>query len=199
MVSPAPESVAGQELRRAQDALGCAPVRQGVSALQLPQDLLKVADMVLAGSPANHDPVGNRASADSHAGNVGFKEEVFYSLCWQTPPGCAVGMTWSHGACGSLDFRVDQPDGRVLVVAPAYFRRYKPRLGLADTLGRLSDEDDAYVALYAPSAWLPRLAWTPAGRLDLRRTLAQCFPREATLVTLGAYTLELEYDLCGKD
>ena len=105
-------------------------------------------------------------------------------------------MTYSSSACGKLDYWFDNFDGRALIVMPAFFRSYKPRKGFADTLERLSDEDDCQVACYIPGTWIPLFVFTEQGMLDVRQTFHAVLRRHGgTLLTLGAYTCELEVDL----
>ena len=207
MYSPSAETLAGNELRLSMERLQAAGCKQempiqGVSALQIPESLKEGALMFIAGSPANHDSSGKRASSDSRAGNVAFKEEVFYSLCWNTTAHQGVFMTYSAAACRILEYWVDRYDGRVLLVTPAHFALYRPRQGLADTLDDLTTDGklETIVAAYVPSSWVPLLGWAN-GKLDMRKSISNildCFP-QGNVVTLAAYTGELELDLCGID
>ena len=147
MVSPPPSSIAGAELatnlmKIKQSGVTVHGPRQGVSAFRVPGDLLAGTCVFLIGSPAGHDPFNVPLDQDTASGNVRFKEEVFYSLCYATPPDSAVVMTYSNGACGRLEFWTlpDTYPPRTLVVAPAWFAHYRPRRGLADALHVLVDE-----------------------------------------------------------
>ena len=62
---------------------------QGVSALEIPTRLSSIGNVFLVGSPANHDPEGE-SLAGQFGGNIKLKEDVFYSMCWGTPPHTAV-------------------------------------------------------------------------------------------------------------
>ena len=129
---------------------------QGISALQIPADLMKDALMIIAGSPANHLPdCQSRSSTDSHASNRKFKEEAFYSLMWATASNQGIFMTYSTSACGRLEFWHDKYDGRILVSAPAHFATYKPRKGFANSLEPLADDIDCQVGAYIPVEWMP--------------------------------------------
>jgi len=170
--------------------------RQGVSALSIPYDLLINTVVFLVGSPANHDPDNNRIEGVPRVNNVEFKSQVFYSMCWATPADSVVAMTWSLGACCPPDLAwwTDQSD-RVLVVAPAFFRSYRPRMGLADTDAELSHEADTMISLYVPVTMMPCLGWVNS-KLDAASTIVQFMrAKEGRMVTFGAYTAELELDV----
>lgn len=202
MRSPGPETVAGQEL--AQNLLRLAGLggsgahpAQRVSLFEIPSALLETHTVFLAGSPANHDPDNERFPSGPCLDNVSFKEAGFYSMCYATPPHSAVMMTYSRAACGRrLEFWTlpDETPGRALLVLPAWFSRYRPRLGRKDTLEPLADDPDTSVAIYAPPSFLADLVLRE-GQLDVAATVARWLGPERRLLTFGAYTAELEVDI----
>ena len=203
MVSPEPETLAGQQLElnmRCLRDVGSVQERplQMVSAFEVPPALKDGTAVFLAGSPAGHDPANRRFSEQSHADNVTFKQQVFYSLCWNMPRESVVAMTFSASACGRMEWwslPEEQPP-RVLMVLPAWFAIYRPRLGLADTLQELADEPDTMLAVYAPPCMAQRLQWHEE-RLDAAATIVAWMGHCGRLVTFGAYTAELEVDIAG--
>jgi hypothetical protein len=109
MVSPAPQTLAGRELETNMQVLlrmRCTQTwpLQGVSAFQVPTDLKTGTTVFLAGSPANHDPENKRMEGESYANKVEFKQEIFYSLCWNTPADSAVALTYSASACEGIEW-----------------------------------------------------------------------------------------------
>ena len=80
------------------------------------------------------------------------------------------------------------------MVVPAWFASYRPRLGLAHTLGELSHDPDTMVALYIPSSMAQDLRWN-LGRLDAAASIVAWLGSEGRLLTFGAYTAELEVDV----
>ena len=179
-------------------SLGCPTgwPRQDVSAFAIPEDLLVNTAVFLAGSPANHDPDSNRIEGQPMTNNVDFKSQVFYSMCWSTPSDSVVAMTWSLSACRPhLEWWTDRSD-RVLMVAPAFFRSYQPRMGIAGSDATLSDESDTMISLYVPPKMMPCLRWVKDGKIDAAATIAQFMHSpDGRLVTFGAYTAELELDV----
>ena len=148
--------------------------------------------------PAGHDPFNVPLDQDTASGNVRFKEEVFYSLCYATPPDSAVVMTYSNGACGRLEFWTlpDTYPPRTLVVAPAWFAHYRPRRGLANTLDTLADVPDTMVAMYLPAPFAASLRYK-ADKLDCSATISAWLSHDKRrLVSFGCYTAELEADIC---
>ena len=209
MVSPSADTIAGRELQinldRIRDAgLTCAPPLQGIDAFAVPPELLDNTKVFVVGSPAGHCPNNKRIGLNANAGNVRFKEDLFYSLCYSTPPDSALVMTYSAKACGSLEFwtthDADQGSMRILVVAPAFFENYKPRRGLADSLTPLSDSAaDTMIALYIPAAMAAQMHWRVDGSLDACSTIRGWVGSRTggRIVSFGAYTAELELDLMG--
>jgi hypothetical protein len=202
MASPSSTTLAGQHLEQNMSYLRDAGITQEqpvqmVSALDVPSDLKHGTIVYLAGSPANHDPDNNRFPDVSRSNNSIFKEEVFYSLCWNTPKESAVAMTYSARACSRLEFwtlpHEDPP--RALMVLPAWFATYRPRLGLADTHMELTDGSHTMMAIYAPVCMAKQLQWLE-GRIDAAATiLAWMAQRDGRLLTFASYTAELEADI----
>ena len=178
--------------------MGCTQTwpRQGVSAFAVPADLKTNTAVFVTGSPANHDPANKRIKDESSTNNVEFKQEIFYSLCWNTPADSVVALTYSASACADIMWwtvNATYPP-RSMMVLPAWFQTYRPRKGLADTLEKLADEDDTMVALYVPASLVPMLHWRD-DRLDVSATLLAMLGDKGRLVTFGAYTNELEFDV----
>ena len=163
---------------------------------QAPTDLKTGTTVFLAGSPANHDPENKRIEGESYANKVGYKQQIFYSLCWNTPADSAVALTYSASACEGIEWwSVNEAyPPRVMMVVPAWFKTYRPRLGLADTLGELADEADTMLALYMPASFVPLLLWRD-GRLDASATFAAWLGDEGCIVSFASYTGELEVDV----
>ena len=201
MASPGPETLAGEQLeanmlRLRQEGCSLSRPLQQISALEIPQDLKEGTAVFLAGSPAGHDPANRRFAAGCQADNRRFKQNVFYSMCWNTPPQSGVAMTFSESACGRLEWWSipgEQPP-RVLMVVPAWFATYRPRLGLADSLEELADEPDTMLALYAPPTMVQDMCWNQ-GRLDAAATIVSWLGAAGRLVTFAAYAAELEVDI----
>lgn len=123
--------------------------------------------------------------------------EVFYSLMWHTPPETAIVMTFSQGACrDGLEFwtRRGESPTRVLLVSPAWFRLYRPRLGLAADLGALADEPDTMVAIYAPPRMIAAAVWKDT-HLDVAATVRRWLGDDGKLLTFATYVAELEVDM----
>ena len=194
VVGPAPSTVAGRTLaaNKADIANVLVEAREGVDIFDVPSDLLTDTAIFLAGSPAGHGPCGKK-HASTVSGNVSFKEEAFYSLTWATPKSSIVMMTFGQSACGTLAFWTRPDDGRALLVTPAHFRLYRPRLGLANNLGELADQADTAIAIYAPPTALTRMV-TRGSELDVRAT-TQAWLGSDRMVTFSSYTAELERDL----
>ena len=203
-VSPSPNTDAGRMLVANMDKLRhlgytdqSAP-QQNVSALNIPQNLLNDTTVFLVGSPANHDPYNQRLPGESDANHIKFKQEVFYSMCWATPKHSAVVMTFSQSACKKLEWWsvLQSYPTRTFMLAPAWFRTYRPRLGLADDMSELrkSDEVDTTVAIFAPTSFMSKLVWH-GEQLDMAVTIREWLCNAGRLVTFGAYTAELEVDI----
>ena len=210
MISPPPGTLAGEQLltnMRVLETFGSTQRKplQNVDAFNIPQHLKTGPHkMFLAGSPANNDPSGNRMQETSPSGNIRFKSEVFYSMCWNTPPDSGVGITYSMSACPGIEFWAieDAYPGRVMMVVPAHFETYRPRLGLADSLGTLSDDPDTMIALYIPAGWCSKLQWhgtmsldSNRKKLDVAKTLVSWLGDAGRIVTFSAFTGELEVDI----
>ena len=134
--------------REAVTGQGAKGKKRHVSAFNVPEDLLLDTAVFLLGSPAGHDPKGQVLDDNTSHSFIRFKEDVFYSLCWNSPEDSVVAMTYSASACGSLSFWTLPQSSRVLLVAPAWFELYKPRRGLANSLESLSNVEDTMLAMY---------------------------------------------------
>ena len=198
MVSPGVDSLAGaqhkEHMARLRE-LGCPQSwpRQAVSALAIPADLHEGTKVFLVGSPANHDPANDRFYGESTADNLRFKEEAFYSMCWNTCAGAAVVMTYSSSACGRMEYWT-VPGPRVLIVAPAKFATYRPRQGLSNSLEELADHEDTVAAMLLPAGLVRKLAWH-GDAVDVAASVARWCADGGSVVTFGAYTAELEPDI----
>jgi hypothetical protein len=214
MQSPAPDTVAGQELARNLRLLvdlGCSGALplQHVSIFAIPFEHLQTHAVFLAGSPANDNPDNGRFATGPDLDNVAFKEAGFHSMCCSTPHDSVVVMTYSPSACGlgmkfwSEMFQFDEMPGRrrALLVIPAWFPRYDPRLGCGDDREPLADGPDTTVAIYAPPSFLAVMTFW-GGRLNVAATIARWLGPASPLVhtpkriiSFGAYTAELEVDI----
>ena len=91
MTSPSAETTAGKTMRANMEALrqlkctGQEQPMQDVSALDIPEVLKNEGTVFLVGSPANLDPYGDRLPGQ-YGGNIGFKQDVFFSMGWNTAP-----------------------------------------------------------------------------------------------------------------
>ena len=84
---------------------------QNIDGFDIPRELTKESAIIFAGSPACQDVDGNRTT---HARFKNFKENMFYSICFQTrEKNIAVMMTYSRSGNGRLEFWTDPQDGRV--------------------------------------------------------------------------------------
>ena len=218
MKSPDPSTSAGKtlqknmkELRNLNYSLQELPY-ENVSALDIPASLKQEGNVFLVGSPANHDPCGHRLDF-FHAGHISFKQNVFYSMCWNTPENSAVAMTFSQEECtffsteegyikGLEWWTVTKPDSRrVLMVAPAWFRSYRPSKGFAENNAMLAADPakpDTMVAIFAPPSWMAKLEWQEEAldKLDMAATVLNWLRQSGKqLVTFGAFTAELELDI----
>ena len=204
--SPARESVAGKALQANMRRLherGCqAWPTQQVSCFRLPAS--EPVKVYIAGSPAGHYATGARTSDGVRSNHVEFKQEAFYSMAWHTPPESIVAMTYSSSSCPKMEWWTEYTDVRMLMVAKAYFNNYRPRLGLNDNLDALaydtsdiSDrQEDTKVALFLPSTDVPRIIWTEDGRsIDVPKSIAAWTTPNGKVMTLGAFTAELEVDI----
>ena len=212
MISPSAETPAGttmranmEELRRLKCTAQLLP-HQNVSALSIPEQLKMEGKVFLVGSPANHDPYGQRL-AGQHGGNISFKQDVFFSMCWNTPQDTAVAMTYSRSACTFKQMGADKGlewwsvlqryPARTFMVAPAWFRSYRPSQGLAESNEELAlnpESPDTMVAIFATAAMMAKLQWRREA-LDMAATVLNWLDQSGTLVTFGAFTAELELDI----
>jgi hypothetical protein len=199
--SPAPESAAGKALQANMMLLherGCAQAwpTQQVSCFDLPaSDPVKV---YIAGSPAGHDATGARTSDGVRSNHAEFNQEAFYSMTWHTPPESIVAMTYSSSSCPKMEWWTEYTDVRILMIAKAYFNKYRPRLGLEDNLDALNHDPskDTKVALFLPPTDVPRIVWTGDGRsIDVPKSIAAWTAPNGKVMTLGAFTAELEVDI----
>ena len=219
MTSPSAETSAGKSLRANMEALrnlNCTcqesqelPL-QNVSAMDISDKLRNEGTVFLAGSPANHDPSGERLPGQN-GGNISFKQDVFFSMCWNTPQHTAVAMTFSQSACTFLHlsgverslewWTVLQPyPPRTFMVALAWFRSYRPSRGLAENNEGLAEDPenaDTMVAIFAPAAFIQNLHWRGL-QLDMAATVLNWLSQSdqpGKLVTFCAFTAELELDI----
>ena len=123
-------------------------------------------------SPAGHRPEEGQCST----GCSSFKEDVFYSMCWQTRafPDLVVVMTFSHSDCERLEWWTDKSEasGRILMVSPAWFREYRPRRWRpSNALTLQADANDTMVAVFIPATRIAGICWT-GGKMDLAASIA---------------------------
>ena len=196
-----------EELRRLKCTAQPPLPRQNVSALDIPEELKNEGKVFLVGSPANHDPCRQRL-AGQHGGNISFKQDVFFSMCWNTPQDTAVAMTYSQSACTFKHRGVDKGlewwsvlqhyPARTFMVAPAWFPSYQPSTGLAESNGELAlnpENPDTMVAIFATAAMMAKLQWR-LERLDMAATVLNWLDQSGgKLVTFGAFNAELELDI----
>ena len=183
------------------------PPKTGISVFDVPGELKTPGTILLVGSPAGNGQGIRRTDADPKLDNVSFKEAAFYSLCFHTPPDSAVVMTYSPSACRRrLEFWTlpEEEHPRALLVLPAWFARYVPRIGHPDSVEPLATVPDTMVAIYVPPLWLqgPSLSWRaePPGaenRLDVAATIINWLVAVETrrIVSFATYTAELEADI----
>lgn len=124
-------------------------------------------------------------------------------------------MTFSQRACtykqkghdkGLEWWTVLQDDPvRTLMVAPAWFRSYRPSQGLAENNEGLAtdpENPDTMVAIFAPAAYMTKLQWRGEGldvqSLDMAATVLNWLSQSGKLVTFGAFTAELELDIANR-
>ena len=194
-----------EELRRLKCTAQPLP-HQNVSALDIPEELKNEGKVFLVGSPANHDP-NRQKLAGQHGGNISFKQDVFFSMCWNTPQDTAVAMTYSQSACTFKKMGVDKGlewwsvlqlyPARTFMVAPAWFRSYRPSQGLAESNEELAlnpENPDTMVAIFATAAMMAKLQWRRE-KLDMAATVLNWLDQSGTLVTFSAFTAELELDI----
>ena len=118
---------------------------------------------------------------------------------WQSSEHQTVMMTYAPHALPMdargrrrLELWIDRHE-RVTLASPAFFRKYRPRLGLNDNVRILSD--DVAVLCHLPSVHVPLLVWQ-GEKLDVSRSIGRILQNtEGNLLTLGAFTLELELDI----
>ena len=191
-----------EELRKLKCTTDKRP-RQNVSVFKIPQPLLQEAKVFIVGSPANHNPDNRPLPGQEEGSKLKFKQNVFYSMCWYTPTNSAALMTFSLGACtrGERSLEWWTVPGRTFMLAPAWFRWYRPSRGLADCIERLAEDPenpDTMIAIFAPEAFMKKLQWRDepdALKLDVAATVLNWLGESGKLVTFGAYTAELELDI----
>ena len=168
--------------------------------MEIPSDLAVGTSVFLIGSPHNHDPDDRPVEGDHKGSSRRFKLNIFHSMCWYTPTDSAVIMTFSHHACGQLEWwSVLQPyPTRIFMLAAARFERYRPRQGLASNMGTLSypENIDTAVAIFVPADFMRELRWQ-GQFLNVAETIVAWMngPTRGGLVSFGAYTAELELDI----
>ena len=211
MISPGRNTAASVRMEENMNELrelGCTQqeqVHQNVSAMNIPTHLKSGTKVFLVGSPTDHDPDGHR-HGNQCGGNIKFKEDIFFSMCWGTPYDTACVMTYSQSACtvpaepfdkGLVWWTVLQEyPARTFMLAPAWFQSYRPSFGLAESLDLLTDavNPDTMVAIFAPASFMPKLQWHGEA-LDVAATVIAWLSESGKLVTFGAYTAELELDI----
>ena len=207
--SPKQGTLAGlmlaRNLRALADATQCVGgpqlwPTQDIDIYNIPSELLDVAAIVVANSPVCHTPEGVRSSQGFVMGFVSFKQNAFYSMCWHTRADVAVVMTFSRSACTCLEWWTDsrEKSGRILMVTPAWFDTYRPRLWFSNGLAPHADAADTMVAVFLPAKLIPGICWIK-GKMDVAASIVNwiSFQPKKTIVTLGTYTAELEVDLLG--
>ena len=86
---------------------------------------------------------------------------------------------------------------RTFMVAPAWFRSYRPSHGLAENNRGLAEDPgnpDTMVAIFAPASFMTKLQWR-GEELDMAATVLNWLSQSGKLVTFGAFTAELELDI----
>ena len=88
---------------------------------------------------------------------------------------------------------IDRDHNRATLAAAAYFRKYRPRIGLNFNTSALGER--VAVLMHIPHNFMHRLVWV-AGAIDVSKSIAYIMrSTEGTLLTLSAYTMELELDI----
>ena len=173
---------------------------QQVSAFDIPGHLKVGTGVVLIGSPHNHDPDDRPTEGDQKGSGWRFKQNIFFSMCWNTPTDSAAIMTFSQSKCGKLEWWsvLQSYPTRIFMLVPAWFESYRPCVGLADDMSQLcwSDTIDTVVAIFAPASFMQALRWK-GDQLNLADTIAAWLNNhhKRRLVSFGAYTAELELDI----
>ena len=169
--------------------------QEDVDGLNISVDLLTAASVIIAGSPSPHD-----ADAVYHTdgGTIEFKQNMFYSLQSHSEQHQTIMMTYAPGAIPEpyhLELWIDAGNKRVTLASPAFFRKYRPRRGLNDDVRVLSDDDNVAVLCHLPQCHVPLLVWQ-GEKLDVSRSIGKIMQNtQGNLLTLGAFTLELELDI----
>ena len=198
--SPKQGTLAGHMLAKNLEALADAtqcvggPQRwpvQEINIFDIPSELRDIAAIIVANSPVCHKGL---------MGSVSFKQNAFYSMCWHTGADVAVVMTFSRSTCTCLEWWTDsrETSGRILMVTPAWFDTYRPRLWFSNALAPLADAADTMAAVFLPAKLIPGICWIK-GKMDVAASIVNwiAFQPKKTIVTLGTYTAELEVDLLG--
>ena len=166
---------------------------QNVDGMNISTDLLTAASVIIAGSPSPHDVDDNY---HDECGTRRFKQNMFYSLQSYSKPHQALFLTYAPRALPEpyrMELWIDAGNVRVTLASPAFFRKYRPRRGLNEDVRVLSN--DVAVLCYLPQCHVPLLVWQ-GEKLDVSRSIARILQNtEGNLLTLGAFTLELELDI----
>ena len=94
-----------------------------------------------------------------------------------------------------LSLWIDAANVRVTFACSAFFRKYRPRKGLNEDMDVLSDDDNVAVFACVPQRNMPLSVWQNE-KLDVARSILKILQStDGTLLTLGAFTLELELDI----
>ena len=129
---------------------------------------------------------------------------IFRRLCQQTPPTSSFIMTYSQSACDEPDFRAlrEEYPPRIIIIAPAWFKHYRPRYGKDTTQARpIGTGADTIVAMYLAPAHFQSLCYHK-GKVDVAASV-RVWMRYAKrdelfrIVTFAAFTAELETDVLG--
>ena len=126
---------------------------------------------------------------------------MFYSLQSYTEDHQTVIMTYSPDALpktgqhkvGRLVLWADAGHNRVTVSTRAFFRKYRPRKGLCTDTSCLGEM--CAVVMHLPQKHMGLLVWR-ADSLDVSQSIVNILMEtRGTLLSLAAYTLELELDI----
>ena len=206
ILSPAKDSLAGKELKTMLSRLSHLGyphdgVFEGVNVMSVQEDMKRFyldAEMMLVGSPANHDVENNAVDSNLCVSHAQFKTYVFYSLQWACRnTKTIVAMTYSQDACKKLEWWQDKElseNNRAFLLVPAKFDMYRPRTGLKDTLDEVACGQTTMLALSLPVELLSEIKHSSCGKIDGSATLGTFLLRGRT-ITFGAFIGELEVDI----
>ena len=161
--------------------------------MDIPRSLREHASVIIAGSPSGHTSDGTFYFEGS---TRTFKENMFYSLTYQTKDHQTAIMTYAPDALSRpsrLALWADANHSRVTLSTPAFFRRYRPRRGLSTDMEGLGEK--CAVVMHLPQTHMGLLVWRQDS-LDVSRSIVNILrATKGTLLTLAAYTMELELDI----